>query len=1407
MSSFLNGSLPSSICLLEKLETLQITPANDIDKYPEYAMEIALPNCIGNLTHLRSLILNIPRFHGTIPESFSQLTLLENLFLSMPSADQITPNDLAVTFPARFDQLVRLKWMKFSNLHLVGFSRQSNFQWQQLEEISFNGCPNLYADMNHLLNGYSGLVKFVSQNTPLAGSLNWLSNLPQLQYFSSEASKMTGSWPTSFWSTSTKLQYLGAVMPSVSLEIPPSIGLMTHLLDIRIEDVQITQPLPANISECTSLRTLVLKSTHMPGPLPDTWHMFMMIQAIKIEGSLSLGELPSSLGRLMGLRTLEIVGSGLNGTIPESLVDLNFHLINLALNSIEGSIPDIKCADCIFMQNKLVGAVPNYMQHHAHELWLSHNSLGPTPPASLGFLADPSRGLQIRLDNNLFSGHLPNVPAASTFTSQLMFSNNAFSGSIPSNYSTYDLDLSHNILSSFLDTFLVEFKASGLLLDDNKFQGTLPDLSHIQNLLQLRVSRNELHGNLPALPSRLMDFAATDNQFSGPLSAEFISSVQSSSWIVSLDVSGNLLECPEVPLRLSSLLASSLRYLSLSRNRFNCDFWNGQDSLLLIGLDLSHNEFTDSRWPPILPNLVNLNLANNSMTGRLDLRKQYTPSITQVDVSDNQFVGDISLYNDLPFLISLDLHNNLFSGALRPEKLPRLQFLNVSGNLLDIKPDLHAIGLLFKQSLQVLSLTSNSHIPRYDNAAFDWRLSGLGRLNSSKPSPTLAGVVCYDVSFYNLTGRTFEFDEDLFMYHQCDCDAQHVGTPPQFCNQCPRESISPERFASAQIASSVQLSQLATEIGEIICGGQVLAKPRGSFVTAHPSPTDPSHFALATQSCWYTPQQHLTRSSNCQGGVLKGHELTSKNMSVIERILDGQCAPGSEGRLCSRCICDERGIDGCWFERASSICAKCSRVFRVSQSIPLFIGLLLLAFIVVSILFFFVLRSKRTQRTTDWAKLPLALRLFYRVVYLISLGHVSILITFVQMLLEITHWDAYAMGVFALLNGKTESIGMRCFWPFLFSSPFLSLLIHLFIPALGIIFVGCATLAAHSVSKFFTFRQASKVARLPLSLQEDLDGDLVIGSEDDTTLGASIGVNNDFSRSTDLYASIGADWQPLLSQTQSNALKVSYPSMALFTSVSISVLKFFYFGAALSAHKYLIPTTDPHTHVKYLQNDPWLKYADSGPLFYTSIPALFVYDLAIPLAFIIIAWKVRHTFQTHRVQIYFGSLFEVFDSKCFWWEIVNIFKKLSIAVVLRALPASSAFQSSLAVSFIAGCMIIQVSLQPWKRKSENIADTTASALLIFALLSSRSGAQLTDSIGSVYYSFALSLAFVISSVLAIAVQTWKGTTLYEKRLSMHLQALGNKASASSVSLSTVNAAEDEAYASNTSNAEHSDFLD
>ncbi|OWM78062.1 probably inactive leucine-rich repeat receptor-like protein kinase IMK2 [Punica granatum] len=201
-------------------------------------------------------------------------------------------------------------------------------------------------------------------------------------------------------------------------------------------------------------------------------------------------------------------------------------------------------------------------------------------------------------------------------------------------------------------------------LGGNFISGEIPaSLGMLQNLRTLDLGFNQLTGSIPSsvgsLP-QLTNLILSHNKLSGPV-PPFMSLVLSR-----IDLKHNYL-CG--PLRAGSL-PPSLHYLSLSWNWLS----GPVDELLnrlnrLNSLDLSMNQFTGNIPATVFTfPITNLQLQRNSFTGPVDPASPVT--IPTVDLSYNQLSGPISPM--LSTVENLYLNNNRFTGQVPGSLVDRL---------------------------------------------------------------------------------------------------------------------------------------------------------------------------------------------------------------------------------------------------------------------------------------------------------------------------------------------------------------------------------------------------------------------------------------------------------------------------------------------------------------------------------------------------------------------------------------------------------------------------------------------------------------------------------------------------------------------------------------------------------------
>ncbi|KAL3698897.1 hypothetical protein R1sor_012973 [Riccia sorocarpa] len=247
-----------------------------------------------------------------------------------------------------------------------------------------------------------------------------------------------------------------------------------------------------------------------------------------------------------------------------------------------------------------------------------------------GTIAEGLGGLKnltyLDLTANSFSGHIPSS-LGDLYLDELHLGGNQLTGTVPQLYNNiYKLTLENNLLSGDINVMKVWDMYLGFLdLRGNDFTGRLPESLWLTPLyftiFHLDLSHNRLTGHPPA------DLGTGNTP-------------------IFLDLSGNNLD-GEIPrgIRPGGGPWPGVEYIDLSGNHLTGTvpsdvFWNRTDGFYL-------------------------NLSNNLLTGKIDLTGNTDSSVAFLDLSFNQFEGELEIGHALGDNVEiLCLQNNRLSGRL-----------------------------------------------------------------------------------------------------------------------------------------------------------------------------------------------------------------------------------------------------------------------------------------------------------------------------------------------------------------------------------------------------------------------------------------------------------------------------------------------------------------------------------------------------------------------------------------------------------------------------------------------------------------------------------------------------------------------------------------------------------------------
>eukprot|EP01031_Cornospumella_fuschlensis_P024917 gene24917-30103_t len=659
----------------------------------------SMPDTISNLTYLEAMYLPRNHLSGSLPSSLSNLTYLELLNLGN--------NLLSGTLADWFGHLTSLVDLDLSRNRMTGNLTESVFTLRNLNTLALQGnsfrgtipsnvsCLTLLSELDLSDNLLSGtLPSFPPSLIALRLQYNFFEgpfppdvvNLTQLVELDLGENLFYGPIPSSLPSGLNAL-YLAHNMFVDSF--PPSICSLTALNFLDLTNNLFSGPIPTCIGDqLTELRGLQLGANLFSDSVPTNLNGLTKVNTLFLWQNVLSGRVNESLLGFPALTALDFSANLFFGPLPEYNWTVMTNLAGF-LNQFTGTLPTIyTCSPLLysvnFIYNLLSGTIPNVYSNMTllNYFSVSHNLF--TGPLFSSYSGCPNL-VELTVGNNRITGTLSPMLGELQMLYELSVNNNRLRGTIPPELGNLSrittIDLSHN---SFTGSIPAELAAAPLLeqlyVNNNKLVGNLTSLvnpSVQEYLLLIDVSQNLLTGPIPTSVfylKRISSFAAASNCLTGSLPVEICEARDLSTLVLDgaatahacrrkifpgLDIRSFVLQRP-----LTGTIPACVFALPYIRN-----------------LHLSANFLSGSLPEVFSMELVNLTLSRNLLTGSIPrtLQEQH---LSNLDLSYNRLHGGlVTNISDVPQRGSLYLQVNRLSGDV-PSKLDDTKNIDIlNGNL------------------------------------------------------------------------------------------------------------------------------------------------------------------------------------------------------------------------------------------------------------------------------------------------------------------------------------------------------------------------------------------------------------------------------------------------------------------------------------------------------------------------------------------------------------------------------------------------------------------------------------------------------------------------------------------------------------------------------------------------------
>ena len=371
-----------------------------------------------------------------IPEGDYGSSLLEELYLSYNGINSI-PDGF---FQLRF---VKVLWLSNNDISstLAGFGKMTLLEELDLESNQFHGpiLEELFS-LVHLAVLYLYDNQVTGQFPP---GLSAMSSLTELDLHSND---IEGMLPIEIGSFSV-LSELHLGNNKLIGQIPSQLFQLTSLTVLDISENFLNSTIASGIGNLNQLTQLHLNDNYnknddgqvgsfgIYGPIPESIGSLTFLKELRLENNYVEGTLPPAIGDLQNLEILRLESNNFRGSIKAVANAKNLRYVHLWSNYFSGTISNSigqlsQVVEIFLDDNELTGSIPSEMGllSNAKYISLGMNDLEGMIPPSFGMLSSLQR---LDLQENYLSGEVPAEMGNIQSLERIRMEGNQLFGDIP----------------------------------------------------------------------------------------------------------------------------------------------------------------------------------------------------------------------------------------------------------------------------------------------------------------------------------------------------------------------------------------------------------------------------------------------------------------------------------------------------------------------------------------------------------------------------------------------------------------------------------------------------------------------------------------------------------------------------------------------------------------------------------------------------------------------------------------------------------------------------------------------------------------------------------------------------------------------------------------------------------------